>query len=349
MEPNSITLLVLLLLAAGAALYLLVRMRHLVSRLLAGVLAVALAMTAGMTVVNDYYGYYQSWSQLAADLSGNYARFTVGAANRSDPAMGGRLEKVVLAGRQSGINRKGLVYLPPQYFAARYRHVRFPVVELIHGSPGSPSSWVVHLDIVRVMDRLIAHHLVGPMVLVMPMMNSGNHFEECVNAPGALDDTYITHDVRVDVEARYRVTRSPAEWGIAGYSSGGYCAADLGMRHRASFGRVGAMDGYFRPQDGAAAGALHGNPAAEAANNPIRLAAKLPAGASPLPAFWLSAGTGNAADMAGARAFAAALRGLEGVPLFREPDAGHNFYAWARPCRTCFPGCGRSWPHPRCA
>src|SRR5579875_597008 len=101
MEPNSVTLLVLLLLAAGGLLYVIVRFHHLAIRLVAGVLTVALAMTAGMAVVNDYYGYYQTWSQLAADFSGNYASFTVHSANRTDPAAGGgRLEKVTLPGRR---------------------------------------------------------------------------------------------------------------------------------------------------------------------------------------------------------------------------------------------------------
>lgn len=338
MEPNSIALLVVLLAATAALLWVVARMRHIVVRVLAGLVATALAMTAGMGVVNDYFGYYETWSQLAADFSGNYASFTVHAGDRADRASsGGRLEKVTLPGRHSGISRPGLVYLPPQYFQAKYRHVRFPVVELIHGTPGSPTSWVVHLEIVRLADTLIARHLIGPMVLVMPTMSVGRHFEECVNAPGALDDTYITQDVRADVEARFRVSRIPAEWGIAGYSSGGYCAANLAMRHRGSFGAAGIMDGYFRPQDGPAAAALHDNVAAEAANDPIRLAAALPAGASPLPAFWMSAGSGDAADLAGARAFAAALHGVERVPLFREPNAGHNFYAWAPALPHLFP------------
>jgi enterochelin esterase-like enzyme len=330
MEPNSVTLLVLLLLAAGGLIYVIVRYRQLIVRIVAGVLTVALAMTAGMAVVNDYYGYYQTWSQLAADLSGNYASFTAAPGHRADPATGaGRLESVVLPGHRSGITRNGLIYLPPQYFQAKYRHVRFPVLELIHGTPGSPSSWIVHLDLVRLVNEMIQRHLLGPMVLVMPTMSVGRRFEECVNAPGALDDTYITHDVRTDIEARFRVSRTAAEWGIAGYSSGGYCAANLAMRHRAAFGAAGVMDGYYRPQDGPAAAALGGSPTAEAANDPISLAGALPLGASPLPAFWLSAGTGNAADIAGARAFAAALRGIERVPLFLEPNAGHNFYAWA--------------------
>src|SRR5579875_2002329 len=117
MGPNSIVLLVLLLAATGGLLWVVARMRHIVVRVLAGLVATALAMTAGMAVVNDYFGYYQTWSQLAADFSGNYGSFTVHAANRTDPAAGGgRLEKVTLPGRRSGISRAGLVYLPPQYF-----------------------------------------------------------------------------------------------------------------------------------------------------------------------------------------------------------------------------------------
>src|SRR5579884_1867617 len=117
MGPNSIVLLVLLLAATGGLLWVVARMRHIVVRVLAGLVATALAMTAGMAVVNDYYGYYQTWSQLAADLSGNYASFTVPAGHRADPSAGaGRLVTLNLPGRRSGISRKGLVYLPPQYF-----------------------------------------------------------------------------------------------------------------------------------------------------------------------------------------------------------------------------------------
>jgi len=134
--------------------------------------------------------------------------------------------------------------------------------------------------------------------------------------------------VRHDIQARFRVSRVPAEWGIAGYSSGGYCAANLALRHRAAFGAAAIMDGYFRPQDGPAAAALGYQPAAEAANDPIGLAQALPTGAAPLAAFWVAAGTANAADWSGAQAFVRALHGVEQVPLYREPGAGHNFYAW---------------------
>jgi hypothetical protein len=88
------------------------------------------------------------------------------------------------------------------------------------------------------------------------------------------------------------------------------------------------MDGYFRPGDGPAAAALHFNPAAERANDPLLAARRLGRSVAALPSFWISAGTGNSADIAAARAFTGALHGVEQVTLFRQPGAGHNFYAW---------------------
>ena len=80
MEPNSVLLVIVLLVLAGAALVAVARVRLLVLKIVGGLLTVLLSVTAGMAVVNDYYGYYQTWSQLSADLSGSYARFDTSAA-----------------------------------------------------------------------------------------------------------------------------------------------------------------------------------------------------------------------------------------------------------------------------
>lgn len=329
MEPNSIWLVALLLCAAGALIYVVARYRPLAAKIAGGLMAVVLSTAAGIAIVNDYYGYYQSWSQLSADLSGKYASFdATTTVARPVTRSSGRIGVMTFRGPQSGITRSGLVYLPPQYFARRYAHTQFPVVELLHGTPGRPSDWTVHMGIVPMLNRMISLHEVGPMIIVMPTMSVGRHFQECVNAPGALDDTYITYDVRNDVLAKFRASRLPAEWGVAGYSSGGYCAANLALRHRAEFGAAGILDGYFRPTDGPAAAALHNNPAAEAANDPLLLAAALHRDVRPLPSFWISAGTGDKADIAAAHAFGAALHGVEQTTLYREPGARHNFYAW---------------------
>lgn len=330
LEPDSTFLVVLLLLASGALVWVAIRFRHLAVKIGTGVLAVALAVMSGIAMVNDYYGYYQTWSQLASDFTGSYSHFAPLPTSRRDTVSSGHghMESVLLPGRASGISRRGFVYLPPQYFEAKYAHVRFPVVELLHGSPGNPGNWVVQFNLAGIMDELIAKNLVGPMIVVMPAMNAGTRSQECVDAPGARDDTYISQDVPQDIRAHFRATTIPAEWGIGGYSSGGYCAANLALRHPADFGAAGIMDGYFRPTDGPAAAALHFNASAEAQNDPLTAAAHLARGTGPLPALWVSSATGHSKYARGAQAFVAALRGVEAVTFVRQPGAGHNFYAW---------------------
>lgn len=330
MEPNSILLVVLLVLLSGGLIFAAIRYRPLAVKIAAGAFAVVLAAVSGIAMVNDYYGYYQTWSQLTSDFSGSYTSFADQPTGRrtAGPTGHGRMESVDLAGPASGINRQGFVYLPPQYFEPQYAHTRFPVVELLHGSPGTPENWVVQINLAGIMDKLISANLAGPMVVVMPAIDAGTNFQECVDAPGAKDDTYISQDVPADVRAHFRVSTVRAEWGIAGYSSGGYCAANLALRHRSDYGAAGIMDGYFRPADGPAAAALHFDSRAEAQNDPLTTAQHLARGTDPLPSLWLSAATGTSKYAKGAQAFVAALHGVEAVPLVAQPGAGHNFYAW---------------------
>jgi enterochelin esterase-like enzyme len=334
-EPNSPLLIGLLFAAGAGGVVLVARVRRWMWRAPLVPLAVAFSALAGMAVVNDYYGYYQTWSQLYSDFTGSYARYTTTATGHRGPdaPAHGQVRQLRLTGISSGISRNGFVYLPPQYSERQFAATRFPVVELIPGSPGRPTDYLVHLGLPHLMNELIARHQLGPMIVVLPQTNAGNRYEECVDAPGVADDTYVTADVRRDVLARFRASGDPAQWGIAGYSSGGYCAANLALRHRSWFGAAGIIDGYFRPTDGPAADALGHNPAAEQANDPIRAARALDRDSRPLPALWVSAGTGVAADLAGARAFMASLHGVEQVQFVEQRNAGHNFYAW----RPLFP------------
>lgn len=330
MAPDSTLLVILLLVLAAGGVYAAIRFRHLAIKIGAGVLALALALVSGVALVNVYYGYYQTWGQLSADLTNSYSSFTTQHARAHTKASAGHgaIQQFMLAGKHSGISREAYVYLPPQYFDRTYAHTRFPVVELLHGSPGSPVNWVLQINIQSIMDQLIDKNLIGPMIVVMPSIDPHHTYQECVDAPGALDDTYISQDVPTVIRTRYRASLVPAEWGIGGYSSGGYCAANLVLRHRAAYGAAGVMDGYYRPTDGPAAAALHNDPRLEAQNDPLAAVQRLARGADPLPAFWISAGTADAKYSIGAQSFVRALHGIIGVDYTREPGAGHNFYAW---------------------
>jgi enterochelin esterase-like enzyme len=331
MGPDSPWLIVLLVLGAIGMLVLAIWLRPWPARAVAGALTIVLAMVSGFAVVNDYYGYYRSWTVLAGDLGGAApAGFGMPAVHRTDRAQeSGQLVRMLLRGPVTGISRPALVYLPPQYNEPGYGRTRFPVVELLHGSPGEPADWVGPLRIVAVANTLIRRRIMGPLVLVMPSINPGGSYLDCVNTPSVPDQTYLVDDVRSVVLAHLRVSRQPAEWGVAGYSSGGYCAANLALRDRASFGAAGVMDGYFRASDGPAGQALGNDPLAETANSPLQIARTLSVEARPLPAFWVSAGTGDRGDYVAAKAFINALKGLEQVHFAVQPAARHNFYAWA--------------------
>lgn len=329
--PTSSSVVVLLLLACAALLVAVVRAGHWAVKSVAAVAVVGLGMMTGIVAVNDYFGYYTSWSEAYAGTFGGATPTKDTIDTRQTgvaPTRNGRLISVDLPGRDSHINRRGLVYLPPQYGLPEYRTVRFPVVELMHGTPGSPRSWTVEFDIARIIDTLLAQRAIGPMVFVMPDITEGRSEQECLNYATVRDDTYVSHDVVTDVESRFRVTRDRSQWAAVGYSSGGYCAANLALRHRHDYGAVASLDGYYWPGDGPAIARLAGDPTAQRDNDPLGLVEALRTGTVPMPQFWISAGTGDSDDYYSAKDFVGALSRFEGVTFVAQPGATHNFYAW---------------------
>jgi len=327
--PDSRLLTALLIIVSVALLVAVIRFRLLPVKILCGALSIMVAMVGGVAAVNYYYGYYTTWGELWADFHGGTGDLgTVAAATNTSAIQSGRIGWVNLSGKLSGYDRRALVYLPPEYGQAQYAHMSFPVVELFHGTPGSPLAWDTVLRIDQVVNLLIAKHEIGPMILVMPSINgSGHHYQDCVNGPAVYDDTYLTKDVRADMFAHYRVSHDSYEWGVAGYSSGGYCAANLALRHRGSFGAAAIIEGYFRAADGPAAKALNYSQPLEVANSPLYLAERLTASTSPLPAFWIAAGVHDS-DYKPAGVFAAAMDRIERVPVYRL-NANDTANAWA--------------------
>jgi enterochelin esterase-like enzyme len=328
--PDSRLLTALLIAASVALLVGAIRLRLVPLKALCGTLSIMVAMTGGIAAVNYYYGYYTTWGSLWADLHGTTGNLgVISATGTATAVQSGRIGWVDLPGKLSGYDRRGLLYLPPQYGEAKYARVRFPVVELFHGTPGNPLAWNNELKVSQVVNSLLAKHLIGPMVLVMPAINGAGHqYQDCVNGPASNDETYLLKDVRTDMLAHYRVSGDAYEWGASGYSSGGYCSANLALRHRGSFGAAAIINGYYRATDGQAHGALNNIPLLEAANSPLYLAERLTPDTSPLPAFWVAAGTHDKSDYQPATMFAAALDRIEQVPFY-QLNAGDTANAWA--------------------
>ena len=240
----------------------------------------------------------------------------------------GRVVELALAGAQSGISRKGFVYLPPQYFEPAYAQTRFPVVELLHGDPGAATGWVYALNVPGVMDREINAGKLGPMIIVMPSTFSGSHGQDCLDAPGGqLDGTYLATDVPADIVRDFRALPPGPNWAIGGLSDGGFCAANLALQHRGTYGAVASMDGFYSAYSDLAVmdkifGA--GSPSIRA-NDPSTLVLDVN---QSLPRFWIMSGSGNMTDTKAAQYFRQLVTAREPIEYVVVIRGKHTPPAW---------------------
>jgi S-formylglutathione hydrolase FrmB len=252
-----------------------------------------------------------------------------GIALRAEPTAGtGRVVELALPGTRSGIDRKGFVYLPPQYFEPAYAHTYFPVVELLHGDPGDPSGWIYAFKVPEIMDQEINSGAIGPMIVVMPATFSGAHGQDCVDAPrGLQDDTYLSFDVPADVTEDFRAMPQGLNWAIGGLSDGGFCAANLALRHPGSFGAVASLDGFYSAfSDLAVMNKVFGvGSPGIAANDPSTLAVDV---RSKLPRFWIMSGSGDASDTFAAQSFRQIVTTREPIEWVVLRGGQHTPPAW---------------------
>ncbi len=354
LEPQSTALFVLLVVIFGGLMWRMLVTRHAAFRVLAACLAFLPAMLFGVLAVNRYYGYYQTWGAVVADLSSqgvNAAsqvpdvRLTSGS--RSGTLDGSRIDlrlaqqhgytlRLTMTGQRSRITRVVYVFLPPQYFQPAYQAYRFPVLELIHGQPGEPEDWITVVGVTDTFDRLLADKRAQPAVLVMPDANGGTRISlQCLNQVGGPQDlTYLAVDLPAQVARILRVQPPGSAWGVAGYSEGGFCAANMALRYPRRYGFAGVLSGYFAPFDNQLGDPSHlvspfgGNRGLQQENTPLDEIQTLSAEAA-IPAFWLAAGAADGQDVANAEVFRQELRLRQAdVPLTLTAGGGHSMTTW---------------------
>lgn len=357
LEPQSWLLFALLIVLFGALIWWLVVTRRVALKIVAAILSFAMAMAFGVLSVNKYFGYYATWGAAIADFSNQSPnsgpKIPEGSllVGQKDPTFNqhavylrlaleqGYTLRLAIDGKLSHIDRSVYIYLPPAYFEPQYASYRFPVIELIHGQPGLPQDWINVVGIQETLNQMIRQGQASPAVLVMPDANGGNQISlQCLNQVGGPQDmTYLGQDVPNQVAHLLRVQRPGLGWGIAGYSEGGYCAANLALQYRYRYGYAASMSGYFVPANNKLADPVRsvspfgtGSNAAtlRTQNTPIDEIRTVAAGAR-LPQFWLGAGQSDSADVANAQYFAQELQLHEAnVPLVFTPGGGHTMGTW---------------------
>jgi enterochelin esterase-like enzyme len=336
----------------AALMWWLVKAKHVVFRVLAACLAFLPAMAFGVAAVNKYYDYYQTWSaaysdffqnsqgsQLPAAAAGASAKFSSFLGKQIDQsvaAQDGYTVHLTMHGQLSDITRTVYVYLPPQYFQSAYHDYRFPVIELLHGFPGSPADWITVVGVTTMMQSLVSSGQAKPAVLVMPDVNGPRGFSlQCLNQfHGPEDATFLARDLPAGIAQSLRVQPPGPAWGIAGYSEGGFCAANLGLQYGSEYGYSGVLSGYFAPLDNQVGNPpkpvnpFGGDMLAERENTPDDLITALPPG-SRVPQFWIGVGSADRSDLKSAEVFEQLVQTRQpGVTLKIVPGGGHSMYTW---------------------
>jgi hypothetical protein len=143
------------------------------------------------------------------------------------------------------------LYLPPGYTTTN----RYPVLYLLHGFWGAPSSFVVSLRLADVADALVQSGAARPFIVVMPPGGrpTGTKRQRTASEWAGPWESFVVHTVVPWIDAR--LPTKPHERAIGGVSAGGYGAVDIALRHLGVFAVAESWEGYFQPfSDGPLAG-----------------------------------------------------------------------------------------------
>ena len=250
-------------------------------------------------------------------------------------------EETTFRGPASGITSQVYVWTPPQY--ADEPHTYFPVLELLHGVPGSPGGWTGPMNVVQHLEAVEGSAKVFPYILVVPEVTpvyghtlAWNN-EECSNVPGDADvDSWLTQDVRSMVIDDFRAEPAADAWGLMGYSTGGFCAAKLVLQHPDLYSAAVSLSGYYAPDSLE----LSDDPELDRVDSPLWLLSHT---RTPAVSLLMTASAEDHVDPASeaAQVIAAAkanpLAKATDVQSFVAPlGGGHNQSAWEKMLPTAF-------------
>ena len=170
----------------------------------------------------------------------------------------------------SSDRRDSYLYLPPGYAPDEH----YPVLYLLHGFWGEPSSFVLGLHFAQFADESIRARRARPFIAVMPPGGppSGSKSERAKGEWAGPSEQFIIRTVVPWTDAHLPTIPSAGARAIAGVSAGAFGAVDMALRHVALFGTAESWEGYFQPfRDGPFE---HASQATLAAHDPVLLARK---------------------------------------------------------------------------
>ncbi|WP_326670722.1 alpha/beta hydrolase [Streptomyces sp. NBC_01257] len=308
---------------------------------------VAVFVSVGL-MANNSFLFYGSWADLFGQkqelgVVTDHAAGTLAAKNivrvgtqrpdvpgGSGPSAVGRIDKVVIAGRRSGIESSAYVYLPPEYFQPAYARRKFPAVVVLTGYPGTSENLIKGLGYPRTALERVRAGRAQPMILVMlrPTLAPPRD-TECVDIKGGpRTETFFADDLPPAVSAGYRVGRHARNWGIIGNSTGGYCALKIGLHHPARFTASAGLSAYYEAAEDPTTGDLfHGDRRARERADLLWTLENRP---QPDSSFLVTTSRHGESNYAETQEFVARVKRPAQVSSIVLASGGHNFNTWRR-------------------
>lgn len=166
-------------------------------------------------------------------------------------AQGTLVDGTLISKALGGQKRSFIVYLPPSYNTPQGRTKRYPVLYLLHGTPGRPVDWLNGGQASQSTNTLIATGKIPELLLVIPDGNGrpgatpewGNSYDR-----RQLLENFVATDLVQYVDQRYRTIPDAAHRAIAGLSMGGFGAMNIAIHHPDIFGTTISLGGYYRAE-----------------------------------------------------------------------------------------------------
>jgi enterochelin esterase-like enzyme len=153
----------------------------------------------------------------------------------------GKLETITYNSKSIGVDRKAVVYTPPNYDPDK----KYPVLYLMHGIGGNETHWTTLCAANKVLDNLIADNKAVPMIIVMP---NGRATAEPPSANFMSDFNYyadfepdLLQDLMPYIESHYSVAADRDHRAITGLSMGGGQGLNFGINNIDKFAWVGGF------------------------------------------------------------------------------------------------------------
>ncbi len=169
------------------------------------------------------------------------------------------------------------VYLPPSYDRPGSAGRRYPVIILLHGSPGWNRDWLTGGHIPAILDRLIAGGRIPELIALMPDATGPGRggrslYINSYDGSRRMED-FITRDLLAWADSALRTQPRAASRALIGISEGAGAALNLAFRHPDLFGACGGHSGEYL---------LHAGPGLERILGPEPRASRLRAENSPV-------------------------------------------------------------------